>query len=62
MMKLAIRVALLLLVLGVSFLLAEARLGRGEPKCGFTASIGTRRNVYWCGVAPTPATSGRSKG
>jgi hypothetical protein len=61
-MKLAIRVALLFLVLGVSFLLAEARLGRGEPTCGFNASIGARRNVYWCGVAPTASTFWGSKG
>ena len=61
-MKLAIRVALLLLVLGGSFLLAEAQLGHGEPKCGFNASIGTRRNVYWCGVAPTGSTFVWSKG
>ena len=61
-MTLAIRVAVLVLLLGASFLLAEARLGRGEPKCGFNASIGTRRNVYWCGLAPTEPTFVWSKG
>jgi hypothetical protein len=52
-MKLAIRMALLFAMLGASFALAEARLGRGEPKCGFIASLGACRNVYWCGMAPT---------
>jgi hypothetical protein len=61
-MKLALRVALLLLVLGGAFLLAEAQLGRGEPQCGFNASIGTRRNVYWCGAVPTDSTFVWSKG
>jgi hypothetical protein len=61
-MKRALRVTLLFVVLGASFLLFEARLGRGEPKCGFNASIGTRRNVYWCGVAPTASSFVWSKG
>jgi len=61
-MMLAIRVAVLVLLLGASFLLAEARLGRGEPQCGFSASVGTRRNVYWCGVAPSRSTFVWSKG
>jgi len=43
------RVALFLALLGIAVVLSEARLGRGEPHCGFSPSIASRHNVSWCG-------------
>jgi hypothetical protein len=43
------RVAALLVLLGITAVLTEARLGHGEPRCGFSATLGGRHNVYWCG-------------
>jgi hypothetical protein len=43
------RVAALLVLLGITAVLTEARLGQGEPHCGFSATLGGRHNVYWCG-------------
>lgn len=45
------RVAALLLLLGITAALTEARLGHGEPHCGYSATLGGRHNVYWCGDA-----------
>jgi hypothetical protein len=44
--RIAVFLALLIIVLA----LVEARLGRGEPQCGFSPLLGGRQNVFWCGV------------
>jgi hypothetical protein len=43
------RVTILLALLGFIAVLTEARLGHGEPRCGFSATLGGRHSVYWCG-------------
>ena len=43
------RVVILLVLLGITAVLTEARLGHGEPHCGYSATLGGRHQVYWCG-------------
>jgi len=43
------RASVLLGLLVIALALLEARLGQGEPRCGFSKSLGGRHNVYWCG-------------
>jgi len=43
------RIAVLLCLLAIALMLVEAPLGQGEPRCGFSQSLGGRHNVYWCG-------------
>jgi hypothetical protein len=43
------RIAVFLGLLVIVLALVEARLGQGEPRCGFSPLLGGRHNVFWCG-------------